>query len=182
MKKIILIMAAVCLVCQAIPAPLCAQGLTLNQDYVSRFLEDFPAFVKMIDSHRGLKGENISDYLTAQMVSREIVDFLKKRGWEPETFSLVSSQILKAYGAIQYEAAKKEGAVDMAEAQKQMEAAMNDPSLTPEMKAMMKQSMAMAQQQMQSDPFQDVPQADKDAIQPFVPQIGSMLDDLSLEQ
>lgn len=174
---------SVCFIVLLLAVPAIQAGdLTLTGDHIARFLKDFPAFAEMISKHKGFEGSKASDYLTAQGISKEVMGFLEKRGWNPETFSLVSNRILQAYAAIQYETAKKEGGADMEEAQKQMQAAMKDPSLSPEMKAMMQQSMAMAQQQMQSNPFKDVSPADIQTVRPSVPQIASMLENLSLEE
>ncbi|MBN2122780.1 MAG: hypothetical protein JW821_00680 [Deltaproteobacteria bacterium] len=169
------------LICGSSPL-LQAQQSSLTGEQVSRFLADFPGFVKLLQEIEGVNGEKASEYLTAQWQAAEVNRYLEKRGWDPGGFSTVCNRIIQAFGALQYQKARAEGATEMAEANKQMEAAMKDPSLTPEMKAMLQQNMAAAKMQMQQNPFAHVPEGDISAVRPHAAEIETMFKGLSLDE
>jgi hypothetical protein len=159
-----------------------AQDVSLTRDQVSRFLRDFPGFVNAAQKFDNVKAETASDYLAAQITAHEAIAYLEKRGWDPNAFFPIAQRIMQAFGAIKVEESKQEGAVDMQQARQAMEAALNDPSLTPEMKAMLEQNMAQLEKQWQQDPFKNVPEADIDLVRPFAPRIEAMLDMLAFEE
>jgi hypothetical protein len=165
-----------------IPNQSVAGRWSLSSDYISRFLKDFPGYVAQVQKYQNIAGQSASDYVNARVIAKEITDFLEKRGWNPEEFSTVSGWIMKAFSALKYEEVKVQGASQLKQAQEELKKALNDPSLTPEMKAMLQQSLAQAQTQLKGDYFKDVPQDHLDMVRPYVPKIQAMLDGLSLPE
>ena len=163
-----------------IPTQAAAGGWSLSSDYISRFLKDFPGYVAQVQKYQNIEGQSASDYVNAQVIAKEITDFLEKRGWQTEEFSTVSGWIMQAFSALRYEEVKGQSASQLKQAQQELKKALDDPSLTPEMKAMLQQSLAQAQTQLEGDYFKDVPQGHLDMVRPFVPKIQAMLDGLSL--
>ena len=158
-----------------------AEGVSLNGAMVERFLRDFPGYVAQLQRFENASGTEASDYLSYHATAKEVIRYLEDRNWTPEGFAGTSAAVLQAYSAIKVQQAADASADSMAAGRRRMEEALRDPSLTPEMRAAMQQSMqAMASaQQSQASMGAQVPPEHLALVAPYVGQIEQMLDALS---
>lgn len=99
----------------------------------------------------------------------EFEDVIEDYGFDsPEQWSQVGSQIMTAYMALEM---KKQGP-QMQQMMEQMQAMMNNDQMPAEQKQMMMNAMKQSKNMYESS--KDVPQADIDAITPYLPQLRSL--------
>lgn len=122
--------------------------------------------------------ERMLQPLKASGLYDEAEDLVEKYGFDGlEEWAGTTAQIAKAYFALESGAEMKAMEPQM---KAQMEAMMNDPNMTPEMKAMMQQGMAASQGMMKM--MDDVPESDKTAVKPYLPQIRKLFEDMGDEK
>lgn len=171
------------------------QAETLNKPTIEKWLKAGPVLAEFgkkhqaeltkheiqtdpMDMSENFKPERMLQPLKASGLYDEAEDLVEDYGFGSlEDWALTTGQIAKAYFALQAGDEMQKMAPQM---EAQMQQMMQDPSLTPEMKAMMQQSMNMGKSMMKM--AEDVPEADKKAIQPYLPQINHLFEEMGAEE
>jgi len=161
-----------------------AGGVSLTGAMVERFLLDFPGYVGQMQRFENVSATGPSDYLTYHATAKEVIRYLEDRGWTPESFAGTSTAVLQAYSTIKTQEAVDASASSMAAGRRQMEEALRDPSLTPEMKAAIQQSMQSmaAAEQSRASMGAQVPPEHLALVAPYVGQIEQMLEEISADR
>ena len=182
MRKGMFYLAA--LFCCLWTAPAAWAGGTLTTALVERFLTDFPGYVEQVQRFENVSVKGPADYASYQFTAHQVIRYLEDLGWTPDGFADTTSAVLQAYAAIKVQEAVDSSEESMAAGRQQMEAALRDPNLTPEMKAALRQSMqTMAQAQQSQDAMgAEVPPENLAVVAPYAGRIEQMLEAISASQ
>lgn len=161
---------------------------TLTGTLVSQWIKSQPAVEAFGDKHESTlspydanieKQGSLSDAFKQGVVALkktglygEFEDVIEGYGFDsPEQWSQVGSQIMMAYMALEM---KKQGP-QMQQMMEQMQAMMNNDQIPAEQKQMMMNAMKQSKNMYESS--KDVPQADIDAITPYLSQLQNLGED-----
>ncbi|MCI0470844.1 MAG: hypothetical protein L0Y73_04225, partial [Candidatus Aminicenantes bacterium] len=111
----------------------------LKAGAVEHFIKTFPALKKDLEKfgmkYEGSKGD--ITFPTALRASKEVLQVLKKHGWD-ENYYLEASTIIFGYSAVVYEKEMKKADSEMEKSLKEIDA---NPNIAPEMKKQLKDQL-----------------------------------------
>jgi hypothetical protein len=175
MKKAVIVMVLF-LLCAWVPVAHSGGGI-LTPVLVERFIRDFPGYVELLKKYEGINASTPAGYVNAHVTAREVLAYIRKKGWTPEEFSATTGAVMQAFSALMMKEAYAANAGQMAEGMKQMEEALKDPSIPAETKAAIRanmENMANAQQAGTTD----VPPGNLAAVAPYRQRLQEMLQSL----
>lgn len=150
-----------------IPCKASAQELTSTT--IEAYLAGMQEIIQYLDS-QGLMDESSEAMETSRWesyaTSQHVASIINKYGFNVETFGDVHLRIIQAYAAIKMAEHGAEMDADMAQAREEI---MSNPYMDDAQKQQMLQNLEMAQAQYRV--YQNVPEADKNAVRPYTDRI-----------
>ncbi|WP_144284201.1 hypothetical protein [Megalodesulfovibrio gigas] len=119
------------------------------------------------------KNWNIRDWLAQAALEPRVLAILKKHGFQDQTqWADVATRVMQAYTTIRLGA---EGLNARAQMQAGLAELEQQPGLSAEQKAMLRQQMQQGMQQM-DQMLEEAPKADQDAVRPFMTQLDAVFE------
>lgn len=133
-----------------------------TQDELNRFMKDWPPFTQWAES-KGEEYDKIQAPAEGMRWSREMTQYLGKRGWKPERFFYVVSHVASGLAAVEMRQ-QAPGIASQLKAQKAM--IESNPDIPAEQKKMMISQMeqAMGQTAQLKDQGKDIPAEEMELI------------------
>ena len=159
-----------------------AQALTAaNVEGFIRSIQEIRPLYDQSDSQQDINNDtvdaddknwNIRDWLAQAALEPRVLAILKKHGFTPEDWSETATRVMQAYTTIRL---GSEGLNARAQMQAGLAQLEQQPGLSAEQKAMLRQQMQQGMQQM-DQLLEEAPKADQDAVRPFMTQLDAVFE------